>query len=68
MEELRDLYPSPSVIRIIKSKRMMRWARHVARMRIKSNAARLLLRKLDGKRPLGRPRYRCLDGIGMDLR
>jgi hypothetical protein len=28
-EELRDLYPSPSIIRIIKSKRM-RWADHVA--------------------------------------
>jgi hypothetical protein len=30
-EELRDLYSSPSIIRIIKS-RMMRWAGHVARM------------------------------------
>jgi hypothetical protein len=30
-EELRDLYSSPSIIRIIKSRRM-RWADHVARM------------------------------------
>jgi hypothetical protein len=30
-EELRDLYPSPSIIRIVKSRRM-RWAGHVARM------------------------------------
>jgi hypothetical protein len=30
-EELRDLYSSPSIIRIIKSRRM-RWAGHVARM------------------------------------
>jgi hypothetical protein len=30
-EELRDLYPSPSIIRIIKSRRMS-WAGHVARM------------------------------------
>jgi hypothetical protein len=29
-EEFRDLYPSPSIIRIIKSRRM-RWAGHVAR-------------------------------------
>jgi hypothetical protein len=33
-EELRDLYPSPSIIRIIKSRRT-RWAGHVARMREK---------------------------------
>jgi hypothetical protein len=30
-EELRDLYSSPSIIRILKSRRM-RWAGHVARM------------------------------------
>jgi hypothetical protein len=30
-EELRDLYPSPSIIRIIKSRRM-RWTGLVARM------------------------------------
>jgi hypothetical protein len=39
-EELRDLYSSPSIIRIIKSRRM-RWAGHVARMGEKRNAYRL---------------------------
>jgi hypothetical protein len=41
-EELRDLYSSPSIIRIIKSRRM-RWAGHVARMGEKRNAYRLLV-------------------------
>jgi hypothetical protein len=56
-EELRDLYSSPSIIRIIRSRRM-RWARHVARMerkKKKKNAYRLLVGKPEGKRPLGRP-------------
>jgi hypothetical protein len=35
------LYSSPSIIRIIRSKRM-RWAGHVARMREKRNAYRLV--------------------------
>jgi hypothetical protein len=65
-EELRDLYSSPSIIRIIKSRRM-RWASHVARMGEKMNAYRLLVGKPDGKRPLGRPRRRWVDNIGMDL-
>jgi hypothetical protein len=55
-EELRDLYSSPSIIRIIKS-RKMRWVGHVARMGQKRNACRLLLGKPEGKRPLGRPRH-----------
>jgi hypothetical protein len=54
-EELRDLYSSPSIIRIIKSRRM-RWAGHVARMGEKRNAYWLLVGKPEGKRPLGRPR------------
>jgi hypothetical protein len=56
-EELRDLYSSPSIIRIIKSRRI-RWAGHVARMGEKRNACRLLVAKPEGKRPLGRPRRR----------
>jgi hypothetical protein len=56
-EELRDLYCSPSIIRIIKSRRM-KWAGHVARMGAKRNAYRLLVGKPEGKRPLGRPRRR----------
>jgi hypothetical protein len=51
-EELPDLYSSPSIIRIIKSRRM-RWASHVARMGEKRNAYRLLVGKPGGKRPLG---------------
>jgi hypothetical protein len=47
-EELRDLYSSPSIIRIIKSKRI-RWAGHVARMGEKRNAYRLLVGKPEGK-------------------
>jgi hypothetical protein len=51
-----DLYSSLSIIIIIKSRRM-RWAGHVARMR-KGNVYRLLVGKVEGKEPLGRPRYR----------
>jgi hypothetical protein len=65
-DELRDLYSSPSIIRIIKSRRM-RWAGHVARMGEKRNAYSLLIGKPEGKRPLERPRRRWVDNIRMDL-
>jgi hypothetical protein len=65
-EELHDLYSSPSIITIIKSKKM-RWAGHVARMGEKMNVYRLLVGKPEGKRPLGRPRRRWIDNIKMDL-
>jgi hypothetical protein len=65
-QELRDLYSSPSIIRMMKSKRM-RWAGHVARMGEKRNAYRLLVVKPEGKRPLGRPRRRWVDNIKIDL-
>jgi hypothetical protein len=65
-EELHDLCSSPSIIRIIKSKRM-RWAGHVTRMREKRNAYRLLVGKPKGKRPLGRRRPRWVDNIRMYL-
>jgi hypothetical protein len=65
-EELHDLYSSPSIIRIIKTRRM-RWVGHVARMGEKRNAYRLLVGKPEGRRPLGRPRRRWLDNIRMDL-
>jgi hypothetical protein len=64
--ELRDLYSSPSIIRIIKSRRM-RLAGNVARMGENRNAYRLLVGKPEGKRPLGRPRRRWMDNIRMDL-
>jgi hypothetical protein len=66
-EELHNLYPSPSIIRIIES-RTMRWAGHIARMGAKKNAYRILVEKPEGKRPLGRPRRRRMDNIKMDLR
>jgi hypothetical protein len=65
-EELHNLYSSPSIIRIIKSRRM-RWAGHVARMGEKRNVYTLLVAKPEGKRPLGRPRRRWIDNIKMDL-
>jgi hypothetical protein len=51
-EELHNLYSSPSIIRIIKSRRM-KWAGNVARMRKKGNAYVILVGKPEGKRPLG---------------
>jgi hypothetical protein len=66
-EELHRLYSSPSIIRMIKSRRMRR-AGHVARMGEKRNAYRILVGKPEGKRPLGRPRCRWVDHIKMDLR
>jgi hypothetical protein len=65
-KELHDLYSSPSIIRIIKARRM-RWAGHVAQMREKRNAYRMLVGKPEGRRPLGRPRRRWVDNIRMDL-
>jgi hypothetical protein len=66
-EELHKLYSSPSIIRIIKSRRM-RWVGHVARMGEKRNAYRILVVKPEGKVPLGRPRRRRVDNSKMDLR
>jgi hypothetical protein len=65
-EELHDLYLSPSIIRIIKSRRM-RWVRHVAQMGEKRNVYRLLVGKPEGKRSLGRPRHRWVEDIKMDV-
>jgi hypothetical protein len=66
-EELHNLYSSPNIIRMMKSRRM-RWAVHVARTREKWNAYRILLGKPEGKIPLGRPRHRWVDNIEIDLR
>jgi hypothetical protein len=59
-DELQNLYSSPSIIRMTKSRRM-RWAKHVTRMREKKNAYRILVGK-----PEGGPRW--VDNIKMDLR
>jgi hypothetical protein len=66
-EELHSFYSSPSIIRVIKSRRM-RLAGHVARMGENRNAYRILVGNLYGKRPLGRPRRRWVDNIKMYLR
>jgi hypothetical protein len=66
-EELHNLYSSPYIIRIIKSKRM-RWAGRVAQMGETRNAYRILVEGPEGKRSLGRPRRRWVDNIKMDLR
>jgi hypothetical protein len=60
------LYSSPSIIRIIKLRRM-RWVGHVARMGEKTNAYRLLVGKPEENGPLGRPRCRWVDNIRIDL-
>jgi hypothetical protein len=49
-EELHNLYSSPNIIRIIKSRRM-RWVGHVARMGETRNAYRIFVGKLERKRP-----------------
>jgi hypothetical protein len=56
-EQFPDLYSSPSIIRMIKSRRI-RWAGHIARMGEERNAYRLLVEKPEEKKPLGRPRRR----------
>jgi hypothetical protein len=58
-EELHNLYASPSIIRVIKTRRM-KWVGHLACMRDMRNTYNTLLGKPEGKRPLGRPR--CIDG------
>ena len=65
-EELNDLYCSPNIVWVIKSRRM-RWAGHVARIGEESGVYRVLVGKPEGRRPLGRPRRRWVDNIRMDL-
>jgi len=65
-EELSDLYCSPKIVRVIKSRRM-RWAGHVACMGEGRGVYRVLVGKLEVKSSLGRPRRRWEDNIKMDL-
>jgi hypothetical protein len=64
--EVHDLYSSPSIIRIIKARRM-RLAGHVAQIGEKRNSYRMLVGTPEGRRPLGRPKRRWLNNIRMDL-
>jgi hypothetical protein len=65
-EELSHLYSLPSIVRVVKSRRI-RWAGHVARMGEGRGVYRVLVGKPEGKRPLGRPRCRWEDNIKTDL-
>ena len=65
-EELNDLYSSPNIVWVIKSRRM-RWAGNVARMEEGRVVRKVLVGKPEGKRPLGTPRRRWEDNIKMDL-
>jgi hypothetical protein len=66
-DELHDLYSSPNIVRVIKSRRM-RWAGHVARMGDGRGVYRILVGRTESRRPLERPRRRWEDNIKMDLR
>jgi hypothetical protein len=66
-EKLHNLYSSPNIIRMVKSKRMT-WARNVARMGEKRNTYKILVGKPEEKRPLGRQRRRWVDNIKIALR
>jgi hypothetical protein len=65
-EELDDLYSSPNIIWVIKS-RKMRWVGLVACTGEKRGAYRILVGRPEGRRPLGRPRGRWEDNIKIDL-
>ena len=65
-EELNDMYSSPNIVRCIKLRRM-RWAGHVACMGERKGVYRVLVGKLEWRRPLGRFRRRSEDNIEMDL-
>jgi hypothetical protein len=64
--ELNDLYSSPIIIRVIKSRRM-RLAEHVARMGEERGVYRILVGGPEARRPLWRPRRRWEDNIKMDI-
>jgi hypothetical protein len=56
-EELHGLYSSPSIVRVIKARRI-RWAGHVVCRGVVRGAYNILVGRPEGRRPLGRPRRR----------
>jgi hypothetical protein len=66
-KEVYDLLSTPSIIQVIKSRRM-RWMGHVACMGERRGQYRFLVGKPKGKRPLERPRHRWESNILMDLK
>jgi hypothetical protein len=64
-EQLNDLYSLPNIVRVVKSR--MRWSGHVARMGEEREMHMVLVRKTEGKRPLGRPRRRLEENSKMNL-
>jgi hypothetical protein len=64
IEELHGLYSSPSIIGVIKARRM-RWTGHVASMGKVRGAYNILVGRPEGRRPLGRPWRRWEDNIKM---
>jgi hypothetical protein len=67
IQKLHDLYSSPSIVRVIKARRM-RWAGYVEHMGEVRGAYNILVRRPEGRRPLGRPRSRWEGNIKLDLR
>jgi hypothetical protein len=65
-EGFHDLYSSPTIVRVIKSRRM-RWAGHIARMKKGRGVYKVLVMKPEGKRTLARTRRRWENNIQMDL-
>jgi hypothetical protein len=65
-EELRNVYASPIIVRVIKS-RMKRWAGYIVYMEDK-HLKKNLVGKCEGKKPLIRPSRRWKDNIRMDLK
>jgi len=65
-EELNDLYSSANIVRVIKSRRM-RLAGHVVHMGEERGVYWFVVRKPEGRRPLGRRRRRRVDNIRIDL-
>jgi hypothetical protein len=66
LEELIDLYCSPNIFLVIKSRRM-RWAGHAARMGDGRCIYRVLVGRPEEKGQIGRPRRRWEDNIKKNL-